>query len=121
MPGRSLRFVKLFPMNRMRVGFMGVISRQWIGRGPLSWLRRNDHCHGDDDNLSFQPIGPNWRCNTDVPRGLGPCSINRSVSMKRIVWSLAAALCVSASLMGGIARADELKVGDKAPDFSLAG
>ena len=41
--------------------------------------------------------------------------------MKRIFWSLAAVLGVSASLMSGIARADEPKVGDKAPDFSLVG
>jgi len=41
--------------------------------------------------------------------------------MKRTYWTLAAVLGVSVSMLGGIARGDELKVGDKAPDFSLVG
>ncbi len=41
--------------------------------------------------------------------------------MKHTVWNLAALLGVSALLIGNIARGDELKVGDKAPDFSLVG
>ena len=41
--------------------------------------------------------------------------------MKRTLWSLAAVVGLSLSLLGGIARADDLKVGDKAPDFSLVG
>jgi peroxiredoxin Q/BCP len=41
--------------------------------------------------------------------------------MKRMTWKLAAMLAVSISILGGVARADELKVGDKAPDFSLVG
>lgn len=41
--------------------------------------------------------------------------------MKRMFCSLAAVLGVSVAMLGGIARADELKVGDKAPEFSLVG
>src|SRR4051794_37696040 len=45
----------------------------------------------------------------------------RSISMKRIFFGLAVVLSVSALMLGGTARADELKVGDKAPPFSLVG
>jgi peroxiredoxin Q/BCP len=41
--------------------------------------------------------------------------------MKSMIRSLAAVLGLSLALGGGIARAQELKVGDKAPDFSLKG
>ena len=41
--------------------------------------------------------------------------------MKFTLWNLAALLGASALLFGGIARGDELKVGDKAPDFSMVG
>ncbi|HWE04287.1 MAG TPA: peroxiredoxin [Tepidisphaeraceae bacterium] len=41
--------------------------------------------------------------------------------MNRIFGNPAAMLAVCVLMLGGIARADELKVGDKAPEFSLVG
>ena len=41
--------------------------------------------------------------------------------MNRIFSSLGAVICASVSLLGSAARADELRVGDKAPAFSLVG
>ena len=41
--------------------------------------------------------------------------------MKRTIWNLAAMVAVGLSMLGGSARAEEPKVGDKAPEFSLPG
>ena len=41
--------------------------------------------------------------------------------MKRLLWALPIAIIGVAAFFGGSAAADELKVGDKAPDFTLPG